>query len=105
MGHRPDHYVILAADLGFDNVEYDDVESEIDGEGEFDVIYDGMSGNYVYAGKILVKADRYEGFDDTDIGTLLDEGEGLDDIMQKVMLRYPHVTVDDFKLRVFTHWH
>jgi hypothetical protein len=58
-------YLMIAVDLNkFPDFEFsfDDLEEEIGGTptSRFDVVYDGMSGEYTMAGKILAKADEYD---------------------------------------------
>jgi hypothetical protein len=66
MGVDRTDYVIYGANVGASNVSWDDFEREMEGhpEAKFDIVYDGMSGNYAYAGKIIAVSDDHEGFGD-----------------------------------------
>ena len=46
-----------------DNFDWDKHEAEAAGmpNRRFDIVYDGMSGGYCIAGKIIAKSDPYEG--------------------------------------------
>ena len=65
MGVDRTDYLMFGADMGTKAFEYDDFESEMDGapNRRFDVVYDGMSGKYCIAGKIIAKSDPYDGID------------------------------------------
>lgn len=43
---------------------------QIENDGKFDVIFDGMGGEYLVVGKILAKSDIYMGFEFTDISAI-----------------------------------
>lgn len=98
-------YVVFGVDVGYDLVEYDDFEAEIEGaEGRrFDMIYDGMNGNYAIAGHIIAKSDPYEGFDTVDIEAERDKIPLS--LISEIHKTFPHVPLGSVRLLVFTHWH
>lgn len=65
MGVDRTDYLMFGADMGTKDFDRDAMEAEIEGAhgARFDVIYDGMSGKYCLAGKIIAKSDPYEGFE------------------------------------------
>ena len=71
-------------------------------DAKFRIIYDGMSGNYAYAGLVIAQADEYEGFGD---GVALDmkQDEWMW-VMDQVIAVFPHVTQQDFKLIALSHF-
>jgi hypothetical protein len=97
-------YVIWGVDVGYDNVDYDIFESEIEGaEGtKFSITYDGRGGEYAIAGYIVADGDQYEGFELQDLNN-------IDDVKKAqaewaVLEAFPHVTLSDFKLLIVTTW-
>lgn len=99
-------YVIFGVDVGYDNVDYEEFEAEICGESDakFRIIYDGMSGNYAYAGCILAQGDEYEGFGD---GVVLSQGdESLMAACVAVIHRFPklELKIQDFKMIAVSHF-
>jgi len=66
MGVTRTDFIIYGLKLDPNDVDIEKFESELCGapDKEFDMIYDYMSGNYVYAGIIMAVADEYEGFGD-----------------------------------------
>jgi len=107
MGVDRDDYVIFGVNVGYDNVDYDDFEDEIDGtpDAPFRIIYDGMSGNYAWAGVILAAGDRYEGFNDG--VELRVEDRSLGAAALEIIRRFPdlNLTISDFKLMAISHFH
>ena len=95
-------YVIYGIRLPFDDLDYDEYEAEICGkEGRrFDLIYDGMSGKYAIAGKIIVKGDQYEGFGLTSIKDVsyLEKHEYIENC-KNIYNR------NDFQYYFLAHWH
>lgn len=73
MGNNVKHYVILGVNVGCDAVDIDKYESEIGMEDgrRFDLLYDGMNGEYAVAGKILAECDQYTGFPLTNLEAML----------------------------------
>lgn len=65
MGVDRTDYLMLGADVGARAFDWDKHENEVNGApgARFDVVYDGMSGQYCIAGKIIARSDPYEGFE------------------------------------------
>ena len=57
--------LMLGVDMGAADFDRDSFEAECDGapNRRFDIIYDGMSGQYCIAGKIIAKSDPYDGIE------------------------------------------
>lgn len=64
MGTERTDYLMMATDVGAKAFDWDKHEAEGEGRPDrrFDIVYDGMSGEYCMAGKIIAKSDAYEGF-------------------------------------------
>ena len=60
MGVNRTDYLMLGVDMGAADFDRDSFEAECDGapNRRFDIIYDGMSGQYCIAGKIIAKSDQ-----------------------------------------------
>lgn len=65
MGVDRTDYLFYGIDVGCDAVDYDRDEDVISGvpNAPFDMVYDGMSGKYAVAGKIVAKSDPHEGIE------------------------------------------
>ena len=103
MGVYRDDYLVLGARVDFERIDYDEFEPEIDGvDGRrFDVVYDGMSGNYAFVGKVLCKTGQ---FDDAPIREITAEDLGNDpDLLDKVQAVFPEV--EKLSLFMFQHYH
>ena len=100
MGTRRTDYLFYGANVGFDNVEYDDYEAEMYQEegARFDIIYDGMCGKYAYAGKIVAKSDGYDGFEPIEVKSIPED----DEVKKKVIDCFPEAS--KFGLFLFTHY-
>lgn len=86
---------------------YDRFEAEICGDPgkRFDMVYDGMSGKYAVAGKVIAKSDPYEGLDFVEIDSA---AMGFD--TDAVRVAVEAAIGDDqcgggFRLYLFSHWH
>lgn len=93
---------MFGIDVGADDFDYEKYENN----KYFDVVFDGMSGEYCIVGKILAQAN--------------DDGEGFEmlEINEKILSAYnktvlaeniskelgKHYSVDDFKLLLFSHY-
>lgn len=64
MGVERTDYLMFGVDVGADAFDWEKHEAEAKRtpNARFDVVYDGMSGQYCVAGKIIAASDRYEGF-------------------------------------------
>ena len=81
----------------------DELEAEIDGaDGKrFDLILDGMSGQYAVAGKIIAKSDPYEGLDFITV----DPAQIAWDTELAIRIRSVFPDAEDFSLMLFSHFH
>jgi hypothetical protein len=106
MGVDRTDYLMIAADMGTKDFDYDKHEAEINGapEAKFDIAYDGMSCKYCLAGKIIAKSDPYEGFE---MATIDPEKSKVDpvDLAAKVSIAFGRQMVPaDFSLILFSHF-
>jgi hypothetical protein len=62
MGVVRTDYLMLGIDVGGDALDHDKHQAEVEGApgARFDIIYDGMCGNYCIAGKIIAKSQPYD---------------------------------------------
>lgn len=69
MGVDRTDYLMLGLDMGGKNFDLDKFENEVNGapNRRFDIVYDGMSGQYCIAGRIIAKSDPSEGIEMTKI--------------------------------------
>lgn len=82
---------------------YDELEAELDGaqNKRFDLVYDGMSGEYAIAGRIIAKSDPYEGLGLQEVATFHMIGDAK--AQEAVTAAFP--AAEDFKLYLFSHFH
>ena len=105
MGVDRTDYLMWAADVGAKAFNWDNHEAEMEGRPErrFDIVYDGMSGKYCMAGKILAISHENEGFSPKKI----DPAELLMDVdilAYKVSQAFGlPLTEDNFSLVLFSH--
>lgn len=104
MGVDRTDYLMFGADIGFDDADFDKCQAEIEGApgARFDVIRDGMSGQYCLAGKIIAKSEPYEGFEMAKIEKLEFDREGLARAVSEKIGRT--VLPEDFSLILFSHF-
>lgn len=99
-------YLMLGTDMGGD-FDPDPFEAERDGApgARFDLVYDGMSGNYCVAGKIIAKSDPYEGFElaKVDPAKMNVDRAALAAAVSAAVGR--EINPDDFALILFSHFH
>jgi|GEM_PF-5649376 len=106
MGVDRDDYLMFGVDVGAKAFDWERHEAEIEGapNRRFDIVYDGMSGKYCIAGKIIAKSDPYEGIDmvkidqhqiDVDLTTL---AAAVSDAFGRP------VSAEDFSLILFSHF-
>jgi hypothetical protein len=103
MGVYRDDYLMLGARIDFERVDYEKFENEICGADErrFDVVYDGMSGDYAFAGLILCKTGQ---FDEAPIKEITAADLELDpELLDKVQAAFPEV--ENLSLFMFQHYH
>lgn len=106
MGVYRTDYLMWAANVGAKAFKWDKHEAEAEGRPDrrFDIVYDGMSGEYCMAGKTLAVSDEHEGFspktiDPADLG--IDKAELAAKVAQAFELP---LTADDFHLVLFSHY-
>jgi hypothetical protein len=95
-----------ATDVGAKGFDWNEHEAEVEGRPDrrFDLVYDGMSGMYCMAGKIIAVSDEYEGFtlhkiDPAEIGV------DREDLARKVAAAFGSwIEPDDFSLVLFSHY-
>ncbi len=69
MGVYRTDYLFYGVKIDPEKVDWDKHEALICGAPEraFDMVYDGMSGKYALAGKVIAKSDGYDGLEFTEI--------------------------------------
>lgn len=104
MGVDRTYYLFNGVDVGYDSVDYDLDEDVICGmpSAPFDMVYDGMSGNYAMAGKVIAKSDRYDGLEFQEITP--DMLPDASDLKAKVEERFGPQE-KPMKLYLFSHFH
>ena len=106
MGVYRTDYLMWAVDVGSDAFDWNKHEAEAEGQPvrRFDIIYDGMSGEYCMAGKIIAKSDQHEGFSPKKIDPA-DIGIDRDELANKVSEAFERpMTAADFSLVLFSHY-
>ncbi len=104
MGVDRTDYLMFGADIGAGDFDLDKFEPEIDGAPGrcFDIVYDGMGGQYCLAGQIIAKSEPYEGFEMAKIEKLDFDREGLAKAVSERLGRA--VMPEDFSLILFSHF-
>jgi hypothetical protein len=106
MGVYRTDYLMWAVDMGADAFDWDKHEAESNGAPirRFDIVYDGMSGQYCMAGKIIATSDAHEGFAVHRIDPVSVDVD-KDDLAMKVSDAFAkHVSSSDFALVLFSHY-
>jgi hypothetical protein len=106
MGVDRTDYLMFAAEMGAKEFDFDKHQAEIEGApgAKFDIVYDGMCGEYCLAGKIIAKSDPYEGFEKATVhvGAVLEANE----LAQAVSASFGReLRPEDFSLILFSHFH
>lgn len=105
MGVDRTDYLIYGVKIDPDLVDYDKHEDLINGAptAPFDLVYDGMSGQYAVAGKIIARSDPYEGLEFKEIteDALPPDPEGLS---AKIAATFG-APADKLRLYLFSHYH
>lgn len=106
MGVDRTDYLMFGVDMGTKDFDWDKHQAECEGApgAKFDIVYDGMSGQYCIAGKVIAKSNVYDGFDTIKIDP---EKLGVDrgDLAAKVSEAWGReAKPDDFSLILFTHF-
>lgn len=104
MGVDRTDYLMFAADVGFDEDDFDRCQAEIEGApgAAFDMIRDGMSGQYALAGKVIARSEPYDGFEMAKISSLEFDREGLARAVSEKLGRA--VLPEYFSLVLFSHF-
>ena len=104
MGVDRTDYLMFGAKVDVDFVQknYDDLVSEIEGRetARFDVVYDGMTGEYAIAGFIIAFSDPDDGFDMKRIDTVTYD---RDAVIAAVTAAFGNV--DGFGVYLFSHYY
>jgi hypothetical protein len=107
MGVERTDYLMFGLDVGPKNFNRDDFEAEIEGapNARFDIVYDGMCGEYCIAGKVIARSDQYEGFvlKKIDPAALDIDRGALASKLSEAFART--ITADDLALVLFSHFH
>ena len=106
MGVYRKDYLMWAVDVGYEAFDWDKHEAENDGapSRRFDIVYDGMSGEYCMAGKIIATSDGYDGFKAQKIDPASVDVD-KDDLAIKVSEAFgKRVSSSDFSLILFSHF-
>lgn len=105
MGVDRTDYLMFAADMGAKAFDWDKHQAEIEGspEARFDIVYDGMCGNYCLAGKIIAKSEPYDGFEmaKVHVGAALQATELAAAVSEAFGRK---VEPSDFSLILFSHF-
>lgn len=103
MGVYRTDYLMYGVKVDPKAVDWDKHEALIEGrpDAAFDLIYDGMSGQYAVAGKVIAKSDPYSGLEFTEItdDMLPTDTEGL---QASIVEAFGPVT-DKMRLFLFSH--
>ena len=106
MGIDRTDYLMFGTDVGAKAFDWDKHEAEADGrpDARFDIVYDGMSGSYCIAGKVLAKSTGYEGFElaKIDPGKLAIDRDALAATVSDAFGK--SLSADDFSLILFSHF-
>jgi hypothetical protein len=106
MGVDRTDYLMFATDVGAKAFDWDKHQAEIEGAPDcrFNIVYDGMCGNYCLAGKIIAKADPYDGFEmaKIDPDKLSIDGAALAATVSEAFGR--KLSPEDFSLILFSHF-
>lgn len=106
MGVDRTDYLMFATDLGGKAFDWDKHQAEVEGapNRKFDIIYDGMSGRYCLAGKVIAKSDPYEGIEmvKIDPDQLGIDGPSLAATVSEAFGK--SISPEDFALILFSHF-
>jgi hypothetical protein len=107
MGVERTDYIMWGIDVGADNVNWDRDEAEIEGQpgAKFQIVYDGMSGEYAVAGVVIAVSDDYNGFPMTDLTLAMSNMDQYMEATRLIKERFPDVDPLGFGIKVFSHFH
>ena len=105
MGVDRTDYLMWAVDVGADAFNWDKHENILDKGEPFQIVYDGMSGDYCMAGHVIARSDPYEGLDRTEIDPC-EIGKDRAELAAQIANAFdrPDITPDSFKLILFSHF-
>lgn len=106
MGVDRTDYLMFATDMGPKAFDWDKHQAEIEGApgAKFNIVYDGMCGEYCLAGKIIARSEPYEDFEAAKIhvGAVLEANELAEAVSEAFGRK---VVPSDFSLILFSHFH
>ena len=99
-------YLFWGVKLECNQIDYDELEGEIDGAPDcrFHVVYDGMCGEYAMAGHIVAKSDPYSGTEFTEVDNALAKIDKAA-VIEAVCKAIPEAKPASFSTYLFTHFH
>lgn len=104
MGVYRTDYLMFAVDVGADAFDWSKHETIADTGKPFQIVYDGMSGEYCYAGHLIAKSDPYAGHAKTEID-LADLGVNLYELAERISSAFgKSIAAGDFRLLLFSHF-
>lgn len=106
MGVDRTDYLMFGADMGVDDFDWEKHQAEVEGSPDrrFDIVYDGMCGQYCIAGKVIARSEPYDGIEmvkidpdkmDVDRAAL---AASISDAFER------KVSENDFSLILFSHF-
>lgn len=106
MGVDRTDYLMFAVDVGAKAFDWDSHTPELEGapDRRFDLVFDGMSGEYCMAGKVIAQSDPYSGHQKTviDPAVLNVDREALAAKISSAFSKPIHP--DDLSLVLFSHF-
>lgn len=105
MGVYRDDYLMLGAKVDPDEVNYEQYEAELTGEDtrRFDIVFDGMSGEYAVAGKIISVTGQFDDPDHQFIEITHEMMQGDPGLLRRVQAEFPDV--EKLSILMFRHYH
>ena len=104
MGVYRTDYLMYGAKIDPKSVDHDKHEALLEGrpDAPLDLIYDGMSGEYAVAGKVIAKSDQYDGigFHEITPDLLPQDTEALRATINETF----GVETDKLRLYLFSHY-
>lgn len=105
MGVDRTDYLMWAAKVDPDEVSrrIDEFEAETDGAPDrlFDLIHDGMCGEYAVAGRVIARSDPHDGIDFKEISQ--EDIKWDAELVSRVRSAFPEA--HEFTLFLFSHYH
>ena len=107
MGVNRTDYLMFGVDVGYDAFDWDKHEAEVEGSmgARFDIVFDGMSGQYCVAGKIIAASDEYAGFEGRKIIDPNNVAVDRDHLAAKISDAFGRpIKPEDLSLILFSHF-